>query len=254
MIDCHAHILPGVDDGPETLDEAMAMARRATGEGIAHMIATPHYVPERFDPSRVGPAYATLQKALLEAELPLVLSLGNELQLDAEGVKALEEGLCLPLGNSTHVLVELPHSKMYPIHETWLYELGLMGYTPVLAHVDRYPYLTEEPDTLRRLLAAGCVSQMNASAILRPETRRAAMKLISEELVHLVASDCHSTVNRPPALKDAFALVAKAVGAPMAEDLFCNNGERLLERQSVIREWPGKIPAKAPGWFQWLRR
>jgi len=254
MIDCHAHILPGVDDGAETLDEAMAMARRAVGEGITHMIATPHYVPERFDPRWVGPAFAVLQKALLNAGVPLAISLGNELPLDAEGVKALEEGRCLPLGGSSHVLVELPSSKMYPIHDTWLYELGLMGFTPVLAHVDRYPYLTEEPATLRRLLAAGCVSQMNASAILRPETRRSAMQLISAELVHLVATDCHSTVSRPPALKDAFAIVAKAVGIAMAEDLFSNNGERLLAKQAVIREWPDKIPAKEHGWFQWLRR
>lgn len=70
--------------------------------------------------------------------MPLELTLGNELPLTAEVLKNLKDGICLPFGEPCHVLVELPYQKMYPIHEQWLYQLGIMGFTPVLAHVDRY--------------------------------------------------------------------------------------------------------------------
>lgn len=251
MIDCHTHILPGVDDGPDTLEESLAMARMAVAEGITHMIATPHYAPHRYDQSKVRQALVDFEAALLEADVPLKLSLGNEIELDEEGLKALEDGICLSLGGSSHVLVELPYHKMYPVHEQWLYQMGIKGFTPVLAHVDRYPYLMAEPDKLRKLIAGGCVSQMNASAILRHETRSPALKMIRSELVHLVASDCHSLGNRPPALKEAFALVVHAVGLPMAEDLFKENGRRMLEGKPIVRQWPRKAAEKA-NWRKWL--
>lgn len=253
MIDCHTHILPGVDDGPDTLDEALAMARLAVAEGITHMIATPHYLPHRYDQQRVRPAYEALTAALEAEQLPLRLTLGNEAALDEEGLKAFADGICLPLGASGHALVELPYDRMYPVHEQWLYQLSLNGLVPVLAHVDRYPYLMAEPDKLRRMLITGCVSQMNASAILRQETRKPALAMIRSDLVHVVASDCHSLQNRPPALKAAFELVADEVGRPMAEDLFRDNGRRLLERQPLVRQWPQKA-AERKGWLKWMGR
>lgn len=251
MIDCHAHILPGVDDGPETIEEALDIARMAVADGITLMIATPHYMPYRFDQQRVRPAFEAFRSALDEADIPLQLALGNELELNEEGLKALADGHCLPMGGSAHVLVELPYQKMYPVHDQWLYELGIMGYTPVLAHVDRYPYLMADPERLKRMLSTGCVSQLNASALLKAGTRSAALKLIRSELVHLVASDCHSLINRPPALKEAYDIVADALGLSVAEDLFTGNGARLLEKKALVKTW-GDMKAEKTGWRKWL--
>lgn len=253
MIDIHTHILPGVDDGPETLEEALDMARMAMAEGITHMIATPHYMPHRFDPALVSQGFQALETGLQAAGIPLRVTLGNEVPLNEEGLKALSDGLCRPMGASNYVLVELPYDRMYPVHEQWLYELGIMGFTPILAHVDRYPYLLAEPEKLRRMIQGGCVSQLNASAILRLETRKPALQLIRSDLVHLVASDCHSLGNRPPALKEAFELVAASVGHPVAEDLFHDNGRRMLEKQTLVKQWGHKKP-EAKGWLRWFKK
>jgi len=237
MIDCHTHIMPGFDDGPETMEESLAMVRMAAREGVSKMVATPHYSPPHFANVGFDETLEHLNRMIKAEGVSMEVFAGNEATLDESLPEALLDGLCKTLGTSRAVLVELPTLKIYPVHEQLLYKLRMNGYRVVLAHVDRYDYFAESPDLLQTLIDQGCASQINASAITERSTSSHALKWIRMGLVHVVASDCHGEARRRPRLKEAYERVTSELGFDVAEDLFKQNGNRILNDEPIVGSW-----------------
>jgi protein-tyrosine phosphatase len=221
VIDLHSHILPGLDDGPRTLEGSLELARAAVAEGTATMLATPH-VNDYADigPEEVAAGLDVLRPALVEAGIPLEVLPGGEIaiwklaDLDAAALRALA------LGGGPYLLVESPFSPMAGEFEPPVLDLQAQGHRVLLAHPERCPAFQREPARLRRLVEAGVLVQVTAGSIsgaFGASVKRFTAALLRDELVHVVASDAHDAVNRPPGLRAAFAALEQAQAAWMTE-------------------------------------
>lgn len=215
MIDTHLHILPGVDDGPETIDEALALARVLVQEGVHSAIATPHYNDEfpRRSASEIQARVHDLQFVLDRQGIPLRLFAGHEVLIKPGLVEDIQSGRVATLNGSRYLLLELWTSTWIPETERVIFELRAAGIVPVLAHVERYRAIQDNPGRLAALVRQGVLAQLTAGSLTNlwgKTVRRSAETLLKKGLIHCIASDAHGLQKRMPEI---------AVGLQCAEKL-----------------------------------
>ncbi|MGA2483158.1 MAG: CpsB/CapC family capsule biosynthesis tyrosine phosphatase [Candidatus Acidiferrales bacterium] len=225
MIDIHCHILPGIDDGPETIDVALQMAQSAIADGITHVIATPHASDDFcFDPRRVRALRDELQ-ALIGPGLEL--GIGCDFRLNAENLEALKsDPQRFTLCQRNYLLVEFNEFAIPPSAGQTLHELQLAGLQPIITHPERNAILRGQPERLARWVKLGCAAQVTASVLtgsFGPAARQFAQRWIGQGLVHFVASDAHNLRGRPLRLRPAYDAVRERFGEEVARALFLEN-------------------------------
>jgi protein-tyrosine phosphatase len=213
VIDLHAHILPGVDDGPASLEESVELARAAVDAGTRVLAATSH-VSHMFptDPQVFPERLAAVREALADAGVPLEVVAGGELaptrvpDLDDEALRALS------LGGGPYLLFECPFSPHADNLEPLIYDLQHRGWRILLAHPERSGAFHRSPGRLARLVAEGALVQVTAGALagqFGQTARRFSVEALREGLVHVLASDAHDPVDRPPGLTAGLAAVER---------------------------------------------
>ena len=225
MIDLHTHILPGIDDGARTLDDALEMARAFVADGVTTVAATPH-VRDDYPTSAdvMLRAVDELRGALEEAGIPLSLLPGAELAVDRMARLEEHELRRLTLAGSGHyVLVETPYHGWPPELAESLLELRFAGFTPVLAHPERNADVQRAPLLLAPLVHGGTLVQVTAASLdgrLGVAPRQAALHLIATGLAHMLASDAHMPeVREAGMLSAADALADPALAGWLASDV-----------------------------------
>jgi protein-tyrosine phosphatase len=201
--DLHCHVLPGVDDGPATLDDSIALARALVADGIDRVVATPHVnVQMPTSSAIVQERVALVRDALRQHDIPLLVEPGAEVAAPQLPELDLPELRALSLGGNGWILLEPPLSTEFPI-ERAAQELLDEGFGVVLAHPERCVLFQRDPPRVRTLVDAGARVQVTSSALTGAFGRRArslALDLIRAGLVHNVASDAHGATRRPPTL------------------------------------------------------
>ncbi|BAS28247.1 tyrosine-protein phosphatase [Limnochorda pilosa] len=223
MIDLHAHLLPGVDDGPATLDDAVRMAETAAASGTRVVVTTPHMQPGGY-PYRPSVEQLTdrlneLRVALDERRIPLQVLLGSEVLFSVDVPERLRRREALPLADGPYVLVELAGDEIPYGFEERLFELQLEGYHPILAHPERHPAFQRNPSLVHPLLDRGVLLQITGGSLLGQFGRASLMTaetFVLRGLAHLMASDGHSPERRPPVMKAARARVVELAGPEAA--------------------------------------
>jgi protein-tyrosine phosphatase len=248
LIDLHSHILPGLDDGARTMEEAVEIARAALGDGIEAIAATPHvrddYPTEAATMERrVG----ELQAALAEAQVPLRLLTGGEVAIDRlvrlerEDLKRFGLG-----GNPNFLLVEFPYYGWPLDLADQLFRLQLVGITPVLAHPERNADVQADPERLERIVESGTLVQLTAASLdgrLGRSPRETGLRLVSLRLAHLIASDAH----HPGIRTVGMAAAAEAVGGEALARWLTEEVPRAIVDDSRLPERP---ETKRRGWFR----
>jgi len=217
VIDLHSHLLPGIDDGPPTIDGTLEMARLAVADGVTTMVCTPHMAPPypHTTPQRVAEALARTREALAEAEIPLEVLPGAEIAMDWIARMSDADLRAASLGgNGRWILLEMPFQG-WPVGVTdLLTDLELRGFRPVLAHPERAGGVQSAPERMRDLVGRGALTQLTASSFTGEHGRMArqtARTLLRNGMVHLLASDAHAPDRRPPGLSEGLAGVAGAL-------------------------------------------
>jgi len=202
VIDLHAHVLPGLDDGPPTLAAALEQARAAVARGARTIVATPH-VDHTFGlgPERIHAEVEALVEALAREEIPLEVRPGGEISLAR--VAELDDGFLrgVALGGSPWLLLEVPFSPRADDLEPLVADLQARGHRVLLGHPERSAALQRDPAPLARLVAAGALAQVTAGSLagaFGELVRRFALSLVREGLVQVAASDTHDARARPP--------------------------------------------------------
>ena len=216
-IDIHAHVLPGIDDGPDSLDQALAMARAAVESGISTIAATPHLrsdFPGVVVPEIAGRC-ADLNAALNRAQIALDVLPAAEVSL-TWALEATDEQLRLASygQRGTDLLIETPFSQVIGL-DRFLYQLRTKGFRITLAHPERSSSFQQDDEALRNLVDQGVLLQLNADSLLGSARRgagRVAQGLLRAGLVHAIASDGHRGDSWRPVTR-----LSEAVDA--AEDL-----------------------------------
>jgi protein-tyrosine phosphatase len=224
MIDTHLHILPCVDDGPETMEEAVALARVLVQEGVHTAIATPHYndlFPQR-SAVEIQERVNELQQVLDRQDIALRLFSGHEALIKPGLVEDIQAGRLATLNGSRYLLLELWNNTWLPETERVIFELRAFGITPVLAHPERYQVFQKELERLMSLLRQGVLVQITASSLAGMQGRTAqctAETLLKRRLVHCIASDAHSLHRRPPAIVQGLRRVVQVIGQVKMQQL-----------------------------------
>ena len=207
MIDIHCHILPGLDDGPATLEESLALARAAAEGGTETIVATPHIRGDHpFDPAEVVPATARLNEALDRERIPLRVLPGGELSISRAAELDRETLASAALDGGPYILVESPYTHLGGLLEETLFDLQVQGFHPVLAHPERSPSFQKDSRRLIELVRKGILCSVTAGSVtgrFGKSVRQVTLDLIRGGVAHNVASDAHDLRSRHPALQPA---------------------------------------------------
>ena len=236
MIDFHSHILPGVDDGPETLEESLSMLRGSFLQGTDLMVSTSHFYaydefPREFLKRRNAAAGQLHRAILYSAEIYPRVALGAEVLFfpgisDAEGIELLQ------IGNSGSILIEPP---MVTWTDDMLDEIRQLGKNfhlrPIIAHVDRYMMMLQDPSLIDRVRQRDMTVQVNGSYFLNPKTQKAAFENLKAGKIQLIGSDCHNLDSRPPNLGMVRKLVRENHAETEFQRLHQNAADLLMNRR-----------------------
>lgn len=230
----HCHILPGVDDGAEDLEEAKNMLRQYYRDGVRTIYATPHYRKRMFEPSMelIMERYQQLKMESERIGEGIRLYLGCEYHADLDIVDNLNAGKRPVMGNSRCVLTEFSLSWDYSGIRERCYELLSNGYEPILAHAERYPALVKRPELIKHLVEMGAYIQINAESLLGYtgfSSRRFCKYLIREDLLHLIGSDAHGIKKRIPRIGQCREYLEKKEGYKYMEKIMVQNPQIILE-------------------------
>lgn len=243
FIDMHCHILPGVDDGAKNMEEMRAMLEIAYDEGIRCIIATPHYHPARgHKPPEILRKQAVLVREAAHAiDKHFRIYLGTEIYFGQDIPQKLKDKQVLTMNRRNYVLVEFSPSEPFSYLCQSLQQLQMEGYEVILAHVERYHCVTEEPELAEQLREMGVRLQINTGSITGENGRKVkkfVRDLMEENMVFCVGTDAHSADRRAPRMKKAAAYVANKYGEEYMRRIFFSNAMLMLRKQKKYE--PGK--------------
>lgn len=242
MIDLHTHILPGLDDGSTGIDQSVEMAKIAVDCGIRAMAVTPHCIDDRRIDIRA--ALALLRDALEEAKIPLKLYPGMEIMGTPETARMLLEKRLLTINGSRYPLIEFAFKSSGEVETNILSSIIDAGFTPVVAHPERYSYVQDDPSILNLWKKMGCEFQVNRGSYIGHFGERAkalTYEMTARGFTTIVASDAHSDHHRIPYLRDVRNVLEREFSPVAAQYLLRQNPLRILKNE--------ELPAIEPDWF-----
>jgi protein-tyrosine phosphatase len=251
--DIHCHLLPGIDDGAKNWDESLAMARLAAADGVTTVITTPHQLGN-FDCNHgddIRRRVVELQQQIDAAKIELKVLPGADVRIEISMFDRLVSGDVLTLGDHRkHVLLELPHELYLPLDPivAGLEQHELVG---ILSHPERNEGILRRPEVIAPLVERGCLMQITAGSLcgaFGTECQQLSEWLLTEGLVHFVATDGHGPRSRRPLIRRAYERTVEITSESMAVELCCENPAAVAAGQGVA---PGRRAAarRKRKWF-----
>lgn len=242
MIDLHCHILPGLDDGSGSFEESLAMAAMAASHGIRRIAATPHCVTG--GARDVLQSVEMLQELLIDEGIPVQLHPGMEIFGTFDTAWLLREGKLLTLNGSRYPLIEFAFHTDGEEETEILRDVIRAGYRPLVAHPERYDYISYNPELVNRWKKMGCLFQVNRGSLLGrfgEDAQQMGMELVHRGFAAVVATDAHSPEMRTPRMRDVQRLLTRSISAYAAETLLHTNPGYIINNE--------ELPSAEPEWF-----
>lgn len=239
MIDLHCHMLPGVDDGPDTLEEAIALCHHAVAAGITHSVVTPHVHPGRYenDALTIPAAVSTLRDALLREGIPLQLGYSGEVRISPEILPMVMAGR-IPFHGEWKgqrvLLLEFPHSHILPGSDKLVRWLLQRNIVPMIAHPERNKDVMRDMSRLHEFVQLGCLFQVTSGSLsgrFGEIAEQCAREIVSEGWATVLASDAHNLKARPPELVDGLEVAIELLGEEAASRLVRANPWEIVAGQ-----------------------
>ncbi len=218
--------------------QAADLIRMAWDNGTRTIITTPHYRGEyrKNTPEHLRSVFDELQEFAARNFPDMNLYLGNEIYYESAAPERLYDGRILSLNQSNYALIEFRYHSERSQILTAVSEIIRYGYTPVIAHAERYDVMRSDRDLVDDVLEQGALIQLNADSIMGCQgfsVKHFCQNLLKQGKVHFVASDAHDTVHRPPVLRDCFLRVHKKYGADYAARIFYSNAQAVIENRTI---------------------
>lgn len=236
MIDMHCHVLPGIDDGAKDLQMSLEMLEIAERDKTDKIIVTPHYYRGRFENvyKDVLVHVKNLNSGCITKGINVELYPGQEIFVDKYTLDLYKDGIIHGLNDSKYLLIEFPMDVLPSDALDIIYELKLLGAKPIIAHPERYLYISSDLTGINRFIEEGCLFQINTSSILGfmgKLVKETAYQLLDNGMCNFIASDAHSTGKRCPNLSVTFNELGK--NYPNIYRLVQENSENILNNKQI---------------------
>jgi protein-tyrosine phosphatase len=261
VIDLHTHILPGIDDGVKTMDDAVAFARVAAGDGVRTIVATPHYREGFYLNARVDvlAGVAALNARLRSENVEIDVLPGAEIHISADLVSRVKSGHAPTLAdNGRTVLFELSMSQYPHDLESMVFQMRLAGLQVLFAHPERIRYFQDDIARYEAVIRLGAFGQLttgSVTGIFGADVEEFSEELARKRLVHVVASDAHNTRGRPPVISTAMHRLGAWTGEDFARRMADEHPRAFIEgRDPDLPEAPEGMPRPRSFLSRLLRR
>lgn len=240
MIDLHCHILPGVDDGAETMEDACEMAYMAYLSGVTTIVATPHCMPGRFEnyqTEEYEQAIAALQRELTQCRIPVTILPGAEAFAGDTLLEKLVDKQVPSLNGTNYLLTEFSFEEDIDIANSYLEQMVSLGYRPVIAHPERFEFVQREMDVIPYWKSLGYLLQSNKGSVLGRfgrRARRVANWMLEYEYVDIIASDAHSSWSRTPHMGEIYQYLCRYYGKEYALQLLKYNPQKVIQNELIL--------------------
>ena len=216
MVDLHTHLLPNIDDGAASYEEAMLLTELLQQQGVETAVCTPH-----FDPTQI-----TINDFIAKRSASLALMKAPGIRLIPGSETLLHDYLFyytdisqLCVEHTKYLLLELPDQKRW---ESKMFQhlehlIDYYGVIPIIAHIERYRPLRRRKRWMDRLRDAGCIIQCNAEFVINKKTRRRAFRYLKKGYIDVLASDCHNLLQRPPRIAEAYEIIRNRFGKDLCQ-------------------------------------
>lgn len=235
IFDIHTHILPGVDDGSDSMKTTMEMLRMAYSQGVRAVMATPHGSVSRVSPARCRRLLEEVKEQAQQKFPDLKIYLGEEVFYSRECIEHLNSGKLLPMAGTSYVLTEYPYTIPYRELYSAVRELVWARYRPILAHIERYRCL-KDGDRAEELSECGAYLQINFSSIggsCLNGTARWCRRQLSAGRIHFLGSDMHNLGNRRPELEKALEWMERHLEEDYLREILWENAEKMVRDEPV---------------------
>ncbi len=232
MIDLHCHLLFGVDDGPQRLEDSLALAEALVADGVTQVVATPHILEPLFAASALRDRVEDLAREFTARDIPLQLLSGGENHYSL----SLDELRTHTINAGRYLLLEFPHDRLPASAAELIFALRRLGLIPIIAHPERNASLLRNPELLQPLLDQGALAQLTAASLVGDfgsPVRQCARYLLKKRMVHFIASDAHAADWRRPRMQAGFEQACKLIGTGPARKLVTDNPALVI----ADREW-----------------
>ena len=242
MVDIHSHILPQMDDGSTSLDESIIMLQKSISSGVDAIVATSHLFPGVYmAPTGLrDEKLKELRGEVLRLQLPIEIIAGRECYFSPE-IYSYEKdlGKLTINDNGKYLLIEAPMPEIPQYVDQMIFDIQVRGITPIIAHVERYHEIIENPNLTLKYIDSGCLIQVNIGSVLGKYGKRiqqTAEILLEHQMVHVVASDMHTRGSMP--LGEGFADLSQIVGQAEAQRLVDERPRAIIQNHFVHHPGP----------------
>ncbi len=220
MLDLHCHLLPGIDDGAGTMAESLELARLAVANGITHSVMTPHIHPGRYenDIQSISIVFDQFVEELEIEKIPLLIGMAAEVRISMEMVTMIADHRIPFIGELDGyavVLLEFPHSHLLPGAQNLVDFLIKENIRPLIAHPERNKDILRNLDLIEPYIDLGCLLQVTAGSLagkFGPLAQQRGIQMLERDWVHILASDAHNVLHRPPELEPGRKVAAQVIG------------------------------------------
>jgi len=255
VIDLHNHLLPGIDDGAKKVEETLEFLRIARRDGVKVVVATPHMKPGVYDNSRetILERVALVREAAKGDEAEDVTLLpGAEVYFTADlPARARAKQLMTVADGGRYLLLELPYQQIPMQVDDTIFQLRLLGITPLMAHPERVAYYLEDINRVAASVRLGALTQVTAASLtgkFGDKARDFARAMLRRGLIHVLATDGHDVRYRPPVLTEGFRAAAAEVGDSAARRMVEGTPRMILDGKDVeLEESAPPMPGRGFG-------
>jgi protein-tyrosine phosphatase len=255
MIDIHAHIIPDVDDGAESMEDSIAMLRKSAASGVNTIVATPHLLPGSYmiSTDRQNEILLELKNLVVELNIPIEILPGRECYLTPE-IFEFEKDLHKLTINSAgkYILVELPFHDTPDYVYQIIFDFQMKGITPIIAHPERYHDVIYNPNFVRTFIEKDCLIQVNIGSVLGKygsEVKKTSQILLENRMAHIIASDMHTSHSTP--LGSGSDAISEIVGNEESRNLLYRRPKALIEGRALAIPEPLDYRPKRNLWNLW---
>lgn len=251
MIDIHSHIIPKIDDGADSFEEAYTMFLEASNAGFTDIISTSHYIEDYYEADSIKRHswIEAMNKVLKENNVNLKLHCGNEIYITQNLIKLIKEKKVSTLADSKYVLFELPMNNNVKYLNEMIFEIKSLGMIPVIAHPERYAFVQQNSNMLINLIEQGALFQGNYASIIGRygnHAKNTIKKLLKANMIHFLGTDCHKKNDIYSQMNEIVIELEKVLGKEKLEELTTINPRYIIKNEEF--EIPNPIKIKT-GFF-----